>query len=381
MMPVYVLVLIIAGTILKDQPLDSATTHNRDSRVYSLSDFDYLLPPELIAQQPSQCRSGSRLLHIDATGRMQDRRFVDLLSLLRPHDLLVFNDTKVIKARLFGNKETGGRIEVLVERILAARQALVHIRSSKTPKANTRLLFADGQIGATVMGRDADLFHLTFDQDVLEVLEQHGHVPLPPYIEHADNQNDVERYQTVYASNPGAVAAPTAGLHFDESILAKLGELGIHHSFVTLHVGAGTFQPVRENDLSRHTMHNEWYCVPEATAHAIHRARDHGGRIIAVGTTSVRALESACSSNQGQLQAHQGDTRLFIKPGYQWQIVDAMVTNFHLPQSTLLMLVAAFIGYDVMKDAYAHAIKERYRFFSYGDAMFLEKGSNPCSST
>ena len=213
---------------------------------------------------------------------------------------------------------------------------------------------------------------LAFDQDVLDVLEQHGHVPLPPYIEHADDQQDVARYQTVYASNPGAVAAPTAGLHFDEPMFARLDELGIQHSFVTLHVGAGTFQPVRENDLSRHIMHTEWYCVTDETAQAVHRAKANGGRIIAVGTTSVRALESACSFNQGQLRAHQGDTRLFIKPGYEWQIVDAMITNFHLPQSTLLMLVAAFIGYDTMKAAYEHAIAQRYRFFSYGDAMFLE---------
>ena len=368
----FVLALIIAGTNLKDQSSGQAVIKNSVIESYSLTDFDYQLPTELIAQQPSTDRTGSRLLHVNTLGQMRDMVFSDLPTLLRPHDLLVFNDTKVIKARLYGVKESGGRIEVLVERLLDARHVLAHVRSSKSPKPNSRLSFADGQVFATVLGRDNDLFHLAFDHEVLNVLEQHGRVPLPPYIEHADDQNDVARYQTIYASNPGAVAAPTAGLHFDESMFARLGSLGINHSFVTLHVGAGTFQPVRDNDLSRHMMHTEWYCVPDTTAQAVRRAKANGGRIIAVGTTSVRALESACSFNQGQLRAHQGDTRLFIKPGYAWQIVDAMVTNFHLPQSTLLMLVAAFIGYDTMRAAYAHAIEQRYRFFSYGDAMFLE---------
>lgn len=340
----------------------------------SLADFDYDLPSDLIAQYPAKERTASRLLHVDKLSREHDRQFTDILSLLLPGDLLVFNDTQVIKARLYGMKPTGGKVEVLVERIVGRSKALAHVKSSKTPKPGTTLRLAD-TVNATVGQRRDDLFELEFEGDVLDILQEHGHVPLPPYIDHAAQADDESRYQTVYARHPGAVAAPTAGLHFDDRLLEKLHHMGVDQAFVTLHVGAGTFQPVRGNDLAKHVMHNEWYTVPEATVQAIARAKSEGGRVVCVGTTSVRALESAAQDNAGSLAAHQGDTRLFIRPGYQWQVVDAMITNFHLPQSTLLMLVAAFIGMDTMKHAYQHAIQQRYRFFSYGDAMFLEKGS------
>lgn len=354
---------------------NSAPSAMNDNPIeFSLSDFDYQLPSELIAQHPAERRTDSRLLYVDANGQWHDRQFTDLLDLLKPHDILVFNDTLVIKARLLGAKDTGGKVEVLVERILDSNRVLAHVRASKTPKPGTTLILADS-LHAKVLGRHHDLFELEFDVEVLSALDQHGHVPLPPYIEHADQPEDEQRYQTVYARHPGAVAAPTAGLHFDEETLEELGKRGIAKAFVTLHVGAGTFQPVRDNDLSRHQMHSEWYTVPAQTVLAIEAAKAAGGRVIAVGTTSVRALESACKANAGQLRAHQDDTQLFIKPGYQWQIVDAMITNFHLPQSTLLMLVSAFIGLKTMKSAYQHAVDQRYRFFSYGDAMFLEKGS------
>ncbi|UOD51557.1 tRNA preQ1(34) S-adenosylmethionine ribosyltransferase-isomerase QueA [Orrella daihaiensis] len=340
---------------------------------YSLKDFDYHLPTDLIAQHPAERRTDSRLLHVDETGQWHDRQFNQLLDLLKPNDILVFNDTLVIKARLLGTKDTGGKVEVLVERILDSHRVLAHVRASKTPKTGSKLTLADN-LEARVLGRHHDLFELEFDQEVLGALDQYGHVPLPPYIEHADQPEDEQRYQTVYARHPGAVAAPTAGLHFDEAMLDELGKRGIGKAFVTLHVGAGTFQPVRDNDLSTHQMHSEWYTIPAQTVSAIEAAKTAGGRVIAVGTTSVRALESACKANGGQLRAHQDDTQLFIKPGYQWQIVDAMITNFHLPQSTLLMLVSAFIGLQTMKRAYEHAVDQRYRFFSYGDAMFLDKG-------
>lgn len=349
----------------------------------TVADFDYHLPTELIAQAPAITRRSSRLLHIDAHGNQFDRSFTDVPGLLQPHDLLVFNDTRVIKARLFGQKATGGKVEILIERVVSDKQALAHVRSSKSPGPGSTLLLA-GAIEATVLGRAEDLFILEFKTDVLDVLEQYGAMPLPPYITHTPDAEDDQRYQTVYARAPGAVAAPTAGLHFDEEMFAQLEQLGVDRAFVTLHVGAGTFQPVRVDQLSEHIMHAEWYTVPQATTEAIARARTLGGRIIAVGTTSVRALESAANA---QMQAHPmpdpahdlilaphaGDTRLFITPGFQYQVVDAMITNFHLPQSTLLMLVAAMIGLDTMKAAYAHAIDQRYRFFSYGDAMFLER--------
>jgi S-adenosylmethionine:tRNA ribosyltransferase-isomerase len=338
----------------------------------SLSDFDYELPSELIAQTPAATRTSSRLLHVDAAGGLHDSLFASLTQLLKPNDLLVFNDTRVMPARLLGQKATGGKVEVLIERITATDEALAHVKASKSPGPGTALRLADA-VDVTVLGRADDLFVLKFDAPVLDILEKHGTLPLPPYIEHQPDAQDRERYQTVYAKEPGAVAAPTAGLHFDEAMFEQLEQLGIQRTFVTLHVGAGTFQPVRDGDLAKHVMHSEWYTVPESTIQAIARARSKGGRVIAVGTTSVRALESAAKLDPTLTQPQSGDTRLFIQPGFEYKVVDAMITNFHLPQSTLLMLVSAFIGLGTMKHAYQHAIKERYRFFSYGDAMFLER--------
>lgn len=340
-----------------------------------LSQFDYHLPPELIAQTPAAKRVLSRLLHLDAQGALHDRQFIDLPSLLRPNDLLVFNDTKVIKARLAGQKESGGKIEVLVERITAPTRALAHVRASKSPKPGARLHLA-GAFIATVKGREGELFDIEFPERVLDLLDRHGATPLPPYIEHAADQQDEDRYQTVYAREPGAVAAPTAGLHFDEPMLEALRQQGVDQAFVTLHVGAGTFQPVRTENLSEHIMHSEHYVVPPETLAKVRAARAKGGRVVAVGTTSVRALESAAAQLQasgadGQ-ETIEGDTRLFITPGYQYAWIDALITNFHLPQSTLLMLVSALAGMDPIRRAYAHAVQSRYRFFSYGDAMFIE---------
>ena len=335
-----------------------------------LSDFDYELPAELIAQTPARERGGSRLLHLDTAGGLHDRLFADLPGLLRPGDLLVFNDTRVIKARLTGRKASGGKIEVLVERILEPGRALAHVRASKSPAAGTILRLADA-FDATVLGRQGELFDLRFPAPVLDLLDAHGATPLPPYIAHAPDAQDDARYQTVYARAPGAVAAPTAGLHFDDGMLARLRQAGIEQAFVTLHVGAGTFQPVRVDNLADHVMHSEWYTVPQATAEAAARARAGGGRVIAVGTTSVRALESAAQAG-GAPRAARGDTRLFITPGYRFRAVDALVTNFHLPQSTLLMLISALAGMEPIRRAYAHAVAARYRFFSYGDAMFIE---------
>ncbi len=342
----------------------------------TVADFDYHLPPELIAQTPAPARTASRLLHVDALGAVHDRLFLDLAARLRPNDLLVFNDTRVIKARLFGHKASGGKVEVLIERVTDTFTALAHIRASKPPPAGTTMRLAEA-LDVTVLGRDNDLFILKFNDPVLELLEQHGTIPLPPYITHLQDAQDLQRYQTVYARAPGAVAAPTAGLHFDDAMLARLEQMGIRQAFVTLHVGAGTFQPVRVQQLSDHVMHAEWYDVPADTVTAIEQARALGGRVIAVGTTSVRALESAAQAlRPGPLQAHGGSTQLFITPGFDYKVVDAMITNFHLPQSTLLMLVSAMIGLDTMKSAYTHAIAQRYRFFSYGDAMFLERNRN-----
>lgn len=338
-----------------------------------LSQFDYELPPELIAQTPASQRSGSRLLHLAADSSLHDRRFSDLPSLLRAGDLLVFNDTRVIKARLRGNKESGGRVEVLVERIVTATTALAHIKASKSPRPGTRLWLADA-FHVTVTGREGELFVVEFPEDALTLLETHGSTPLPPYISHTADQQDEQRYQTVYAREPGAVAAPTAGLHFDETMLARLSEMGVESAFVTLHVGAGTFQPVRAEKLSDHVMHAERFHVAAATLAAIQGTRERGGRVIAIGTTSVRALESAAaqaSVGDGTSDI-QGDTKLFITPGYQFRLVDALLTNFHLPQSTLLMLVSALAGMGPIRRAYEHAVQSRYRFFSYGDAMFIE---------
>lgn len=337
---------------------------------HRVSDFDYELPPELIAQHPSAERGGSRLLHLDAQGGLHDLRFPDIATLLRPGDLLVFNDTRVIKARLTGHKASGGKVEVLVERITAPRRALAHVRASKSPGPGTVLRLADA-FEVQVAGRAGDLFDISFPDDVLALLDAHGATPLPPYIAHAADAQDETRYQTVYAREPGAVAAPTAGLHFDQAMLDRLGAAGVERAFVTLHVGAGTFQPVRVENVADHVMHAEWYTVPQATADAIAQAKARGSRVVAVGTTSARALESAAGQHL-PLRATQGDTRLFITPGYRFQVLDALVTNFHLPQSTLLMMVSALAGMEPIRRAYAHAVAQRYRFFSYGDAMFIE---------
>ncbi|MFZ5543931.1 MAG: tRNA preQ1(34) S-adenosylmethionine ribosyltransferase-isomerase QueA [Pseudomonadota bacterium] len=342
-------------------------------RSYTLSDFDFALPPELIAQHPVPERSGSRLL--DGTGpEPVGRMFRELPSLLDARDLLVFNDTRVIKARLFGAKDTGGAVEALVERVLPGDEVLAHLRASKSPRPGQRVRFAEGAFEAEVLGRegpDGSLFRLRLPSEPLALLEAHGHVPLPPYITHADQADDAARYQTVFAARPGAVAAPTAALHFDEAMLERLRALGLAMARVTLHVGAGTFQPVRSENLAEHKMHSEWFEVPAATVQAVAAARDRGGRVMAVGTTTLRALESA--ARDGALQAGARETDLFITPGYRFRVVDRLLTNFHLPKSTLLMLVSAFSGYEHLRALYRHAVEQRYRFFSYGDAMLLDR--------
>jgi S-adenosylmethionine:tRNA ribosyltransferase-isomerase len=335
----------------------------------TLDDFDYRLPAELIAQTPLAERSASRLLLVDGE-RLSDRRFAELPELLGPNDLLVFNDTRVIHARLYGVKETGGQVEVLVERAIGPHEALAQVRASKSPRTGSRLRLADA-FDVTVLGRVGEFFHLRFPhgEDLLALLERHGKLPLPPYIERAADAHDESRYQTVYARAPGSVAAPTAGLHFDAALFAALAARGVRCAWLTLHVGAGTFQPVRVNDLGEHRMHREHYIVPQETADAVAATRAAGGRVIAVGTTSLRALEGA--AQEGVLEAGIGETELFILPGYRFQVVDALVTNFHLPKSTLLMLVSALAGLEPMRRAYAHAAAHAYRFFSYGDAMFI----------
>jgi S-adenosylmethionine:tRNA ribosyltransferase-isomerase len=338
----------------------------------SLSDFDYELPPELIAQHPLPDRAASRLLHVRADG-FEDRSFVDIEQLLTPDDLLVFNDTRVIKARLLGRKPSGGKVEALIERVLEPTLALALVRTSHRPAAGTTFIF-DEVLHASVEGRRDDFFLLRFDRDVLAALDAHGHVPLPPYIEHADDADDARRYQTVFAARPGAVAAPTAGLHFTEALLARLRARGVESASLTLHLGAGTFQPVRTERLSDHQMHGEWFEVPFATAQAVNAARAAGRRIVAVGTTSLRALESAAlAGEERRVAAGARETELFITPGFRFNVVDRLLTNFHLPKSTLLMLVSAFAGVERIRAAYAHAIVEGYRFFSYGDAMLLER--------
>jgi len=346
-----------------------------------LSQFDYVLPPDRIAQTPAPQRGASRLLHLDADGQLHDRQFLDLPALLRPNDLLIFNDTRVIKARLTGRKASGGAVEVLIERLIDTHasspscQALAHVRASKSPKPGTELWLADGEVRARVLGREGELFALDFTEPVLPLLERHGTTPLPPYITHKADPQDEERYQTVYARAPGAVAAPTAGLHFDQGVFARLDAMGVRRAWLTLHVGAGTFQPVR-GSIAQHPMHAERFFVPPETLQQAQAARQAGGRVIAVGTTSVRALESSAAApappNAPPTTGFAGDTRLFITPGYRFRWIDAMITNFHLPQSTLLMLVCAFAGIEPVQRAYAHAVRERYRFFSYGDAMFVE---------
>lgn len=344
------------------------------------SDFYYDLPPELIAQQPLPERPASRLLVVDKkSGRLHDSVFSRLIDFLQPGDLLVFNDTRVIPARLFGHKATGGKLEVLVERVLSPRMAKVMVKASKSPRLGAELFF--GPADAPQMGRLTArkgmfwLFEWSGDESLLDFLQQHGHMPLPPYIQRQVSAEDSQRYQTVYSRQDGAVAAPTAGLHFDKALLQQLADKGIRRAFVTLHVGAGTFQPVRADDIRQHRMHKEWLSVPEAACQAINRARAAGKRVVAVGTTSVRSLETAAgfSANLARdgLQPYTGDTDIFIYPGYRFQVVDAMITNFHLPESTLLMLVSAFAGKELIDKAYHHAIAQRYRFFSYGDAMLL----------
>jgi S-adenosylmethionine:tRNA ribosyltransferase-isomerase len=336
------------------------------------SDFDYFLPDDLIARYPLPDRSASRLLHVDGpAGRFADRMFAELPSFFEAGDLLVFNDTRVIKARLFGEKETGGRIEALVERVLSDREALVFIRASHGPRPGMRLRFSDA-FDAEVVERRDDLYRLAFDpsRTVLAWLDEYGLLPLPPYIDRAADVGDDARYQTVYAREPGAVAAPTAGLHFDQVMLTRLQEAGVQTAFVTLHVGAGTFQPVRVDNIAEHHMHSERYEIPEATAAAVAKAKSTGGRICSVGTTSLRALESAAQG--GELKAGSGETDIFITPGYRFHVVERLVTNFHLPRSTLLMLVSAFAGAGLIRQAYDYAVAEKYRFFSYGDAMLIE---------
>ena len=350
------------------------------ARTFTLSDFDFALPENLIAQHPAPERSASRLLD-GRTAQPVDRIFRDLPGLLRAGDLLVFNDTKVLHARLFGEKPTGGKVELLVERVLGGNQVAAHMRVSKKPEVGTtlKLVCAPGQedgLCATLLGRwpdaDGQLFRFVLSNDrgddPYTLMERHGHVPLPPYITHSDSAEDAQRYQTVFAKNPGAVAAPTAALHFDEGVLTALDAMGVQRAHVTLHVGAGTFQPVKTENLAEHQMHSEWYQVPDATQKAIAECKAHGGRVVAVGTTTVRTLESWAQSGQAS-----GDTTIFITPGFSFTHVDLLLTNFHLPKSSLMMLVSAFAGYDHIMALYRHAIAAEYRFFSYGDAMLLQR--------
>ncbi|WP_105200140.1 tRNA preQ1(34) S-adenosylmethionine ribosyltransferase-isomerase QueA [Pseudoalteromonas sp. T1lg10] len=340
-----------------------------------VADFSFDLPEELIARFPQKERSQSRLLKVDGnSGATSHHIFKDIIDFIEPGDLLVFNNTKVIPARMHGNKASGGKVEVLVERVLDDKRVLAHVRSSKSPKPGTMLLL-EGKAEMEMLGRQGELFELELkgEGSVLETLEQIGHMPLPPYIDRPDNDEDKQRYQTVYGEKPGAVAAPTAGLHFDEALMQQLKDKNVEMAFVTLHVGAGTFQPVRVESVTDHHMHSEYIEVPEEVVAAVQAAKARGGRVIAVGTTSVRSLESAAKIGGGELKSYFGDTDIFIFPGYHFNVVDAMITNFHLPESTLIMLVSAFSGQTHIMDAYHEAIKERYRFFSYGDAMFLTK--------
>ncbi|WP_175781184.1 tRNA preQ1(34) S-adenosylmethionine ribosyltransferase-isomerase QueA [Burkholderia cenocepacia] len=353
--------------------------------MFTLSDFDFNLPPELIAQTALPDRTASRLLEVDGSvvpARLVDRHFAELPTCIAPGDLLVFNDTKVLKARFFGQKASGGKIEVLIERVTGTHTALAQIRASKSPGAGTTLRLADA-FDVTVGERVEPFFTLHFPAPCLDLIEQHGRLPLPPYIEHDADATDETRYQTVYASNPGAVAAPTAGLHFDQPLLEKLDAMGVERATLTLHVGAGTFQPVRVENIAEHKMHSEWYDLPQSLVDKIAATRARGGNVIAVGTTSMRALEAAARSadEAGRpLAATQAETDIFITPGYRFRVVDRLVTNFHLPKSTLLMLVSAFAGVETIRAAYRHAIEERYRFFSYGDAMLLTRRDTPEAS-
>jgi S-adenosylmethionine:tRNA ribosyltransferase-isomerase len=344
-------------------------TRDRQQSPLTVDDFDYALPDELIAQHPALERTASRLLRL-SQGGVSDDAFSNLPQFLSAGDVLVFNDTRVVKARLFGVKDTGGRIEVLIERVLGPNEALAQIRASHPPHPGAHLRLADA-VDAAVVGREGDLFRLRFGGEVLEALERHGQVPLPPYITHPPAAEDESRYQTVYARAPGAVAAPTAGLHFDDPLLESLRARGVELAFLTLHVGAGTFQPVRTHKIADHRMHSERYEIPTATAAAVRRVHERGRQVIAVGTTSLRALEA--SARGGEVAAGSGETDLFITPGFAFRVVDRLLTNFHLPKSTLLMLVSAFAGREAVRAAYRHAIANRYRFFSYGDAMLVDR--------
>ena len=340
-----------------------------------VADFSFDLPDELIARFPKADRTSSRLLSLNGpTGEIEHKIFSDILELVNENDLLVFNNTKVIPARMFGQKESGGKVEVLVERVLDEHRVLSHIRASKSPKPGN-VLILEGKAKAIMVARHDTLFELEFDrsENVLDILNDVGHMPLPPYIDRPDNEADRERYQTVYGEKPGAVAAPTAGLHFDDELMAALKDKGVQMAFVTLHVGAGTFQPVRVESVDEHIMHSEYIEVPQDVVDAVASTKAKGGRVIAIGTTSVRSLESAAKIHGGKLDTYFGDTDIFIFPGYQFNVVDAMVTNFHLPESTLIMLVSAFAGQDNIMGAYNTAIEQQYRFFSYGDAMFLTR--------
>jgi S-adenosylmethionine:tRNA ribosyltransferase-isomerase len=340
-----------------------------------VADFSFDLPDELIARYPMAQRNASRLLTLDGnSGALGDKQFTDLLGMINSGDLMVFNNTRVIPARMFGQKASGGKLEILVERMLDDKRILAHVRSSKSPKVDS-LIHLDGGYQMKMVARHDTLFELELlsELTILEVLEAVGHMPLPPYIDRPDEDADKERYQTVYNQNPGAVAAPTAGLHFDDAMLDALKTKGVNVAFVTLHVGAGTFQPVRVDTILEHKMHSEWANVPQDVVDLIAQTKAAGKRVVAVGTTSVRSLESAARASLGELKAFSGDTDIFIYPGYEFQVVDAMVTNFHLPESTLIMLVSAFAGFDHVMAAYQHAITQKYRFFSYGDAMFVTK--------
>ncbi len=342
-----------------------------------LDEFDFSLPEELIAQDPSAQRGGSRLLTLEGrSGALEDRLFAELPTLLQPGDLLVFNDTRVLKARLLGHKDSGGAVEMLIERPLGGGEVLAQLRASHAPRPGSRLHFPGGL--EALVGERQGSFHrlrLLDERPLPDILDAYGQLPLPPYVRRLPGAQDDERYQTVYAREPGAVAAPTAGLHFDEAMFARLGEAGVDCAWVTLHVGAGTFQPVRVEDISEHRMHSEWYRIPQDTVEAVARTRQRGGRVVAVGTTSLRALESAASG--GPLTAGEGETDIFITPGFRFQVVDRLLTNFHLPRSTLLMLVAAFAGLAEVLGAYAHAVRERYRFYSFGDAMLIDPQRPP----
>lgn len=343
-----------------------------------VSDFSFDLPPHLIARYPQAERTASRLLGLDgATGAINDGQFVDVLDKVNAGDLMIFNDTRVIPARVFGQKESGGKLEVLVERMVDEHTVLAHVRCSKSPKPGSKIIL-DGGVNVTMVARHDALFELRFEdsRNVLDVLEHVGHMPLPPYIDRPDEDSDKERYQTVYNKNPGAVAAPTAGLHFDDNILAKIKDKGVKIAFVTLHVGAGTFQPVKVDSVTDHVMHKEYIEVSEEVSELIKVTKAAGKRVITVGTTSMRSIESAANKaleNGKSMAPFYGDSDIFIYPGYEFKVVDAMVTNFHLPESTLIMLISAFAGFDNVMNAYQHAIAQEYRFFSYGDAMFIEK--------